>query len=342
MRRFFILILATSGEKCGKYNYTGNKSTTASGKTCQRWDVQKPHRLSESIEQKVRNLARRDHNYCRNPDEDPKGNWCYTIDPKTRYDYCQVPECEIPSKVSHCWKSGRNGYLGTKSTTKKGFTCQPWNNNYPHKPKYWPTPRNHNFCRNPVNDSKGPWCYTTDPRTRWDYCDIAPCDDQTVTTVPCDDADCVASGYNEFDFNDEDIYDYVIGTTTTTTRKTTTTKTIATTTTTTTTEIINVSAATDPGQIQVAVISGIIGIVMLSVTIGLLIRRKFCATPSDSSSSSRERARALSLQDDHASTAFIEGPERHRFFSSKIFFVENPMSKIFFVKNFFRRKNNFG
>ena len=36
--------------------------------------------------------------------------------------------------------------------------------------------RNHNFCRNPEGDSKGPWCYTTDPSVRWGYCHIPDCD----------------------------------------------------------------------------------------------------------------------------------------------------------------------
>ena len=35
----------------------------------------------------------------------------------------------------------------------------------------------------PDNDIKGPWCYTTDPRTRYDYCDITACQDQTTTTT---------------------------------------------------------------------------------------------------------------------------------------------------------------
>ena len=33
-----------------------------------------------------------------------------------------------------------------------------------------------NFCRNPDGEPKGPWCYTTDPDERWEYCDIPGCD----------------------------------------------------------------------------------------------------------------------------------------------------------------------
>lgn len=31
-----------------------------------------------------------------------------------------------------------------------------------------------NYCRNPDGD-KGPWCYTTDPSVRWEYCNLKRC-----------------------------------------------------------------------------------------------------------------------------------------------------------------------
>ena len=33
----------------------------------------------------------------------------------------------------------------------------------------------HNHCRNPVGDSKGVWCYTTDPDKRWEHCPVPKC-----------------------------------------------------------------------------------------------------------------------------------------------------------------------
>ena len=35
------------------------------------------------------------HSYCSNPDNDEFGVWCYTKDPKVRWEYCNVPKCDI-------------------------------------------------------------------------------------------------------------------------------------------------------------------------------------------------------------------------------------------------------
>lgn len=32
-----------------------------------------------------------------------------------------------------------------------------------------------NYCRNPDNQTLGPWCYTTDPMLPADLCDIHDC-----------------------------------------------------------------------------------------------------------------------------------------------------------------------
>ena len=48
-----------------------------------------------------------------------------------------------------------------------------------------------NYCRNPRGygthvNGDGPWCYTTDSSTRWEYCDVQLCPQiqGTCTTVP--------------------------------------------------------------------------------------------------------------------------------------------------------------
>ena len=39
----------------------------------------------------------------------------------------------------------------------------------------------HNYCRNPEGRGTKPWCYTTDPQVRWEYCDIPVCGFIAVT-----------------------------------------------------------------------------------------------------------------------------------------------------------------
>ena len=75
--------------------------------------------------------------------------------------------------------------MGTLSTTVNGRTCQAWASNTPHAPNsdsqndanYPDGSRTaaRNYCRNPDSSSLGPWCYTTDPNKRWEYCDIPFC-----------------------------------------------------------------------------------------------------------------------------------------------------------------------
>lgn len=43
-------------------------------------------------------------NYCRNPDGDQHGPWCYTTDPKTEFDYCAIKQCgkDSPPPITLC------------------------------------------------------------------------------------------------------------------------------------------------------------------------------------------------------------------------------------------------
>ncbi|VDI65272.1 Hypothetical predicted protein [Mytilus galloprovincialis] len=77
---------------------------------------------------------------------------------------------------------GKAFYNGTRSITASGITCQRWDSNSPHIPKQWPSGRgNKNYCRNPDEDDR-PWCYTSDPETRWEYCGIDLCELTTIRT----------------------------------------------------------------------------------------------------------------------------------------------------------------
>ncbi|XP_019621162.1 PREDICTED: plasminogen-like [Branchiostoma belcheri] len=75
-------------------------------------------------------------------------------------------------------------YRGNLSVTKSGRTCQRWDSNTPHfHHNYWPGTSGpgtdpdvaENYCRNPDSDGATLWCYTTDPKKRWEYCNNPAC-----------------------------------------------------------------------------------------------------------------------------------------------------------------------
>ena len=76
--------------------YAGTVSTTASGRTCQAWTSDSPHvpddhaSNDDNYPSGSRAAAK---NYCRNPDSDPAGLWCYTTDPNVEKETCDVPCC---------------------------------------------------------------------------------------------------------------------------------------------------------------------------------------------------------------------------------------------------------
>ncbi|XP_074653659.1 plasminogen-like [Tubulanus polymorphus] len=151
--------------------YRGTLNQVRSGKTCQAWNSRSPHKHDRYNMLSDRNTAA---NYCRNPDNTTGGPWCYTTDPALRWEYCDVkicPECKMTTM-------GRE-YRGTLNQVRSGKTCQAWNSRSPHKHDRYNmlSDRNTaaNYCRNPDNTTGGPWCYTTDPAVRWEYCDVKIC-----------------------------------------------------------------------------------------------------------------------------------------------------------------------
>ena len=73
------------------------------------------------------------------------------------------------------------GYRGDVNITRSGRSCQPWSSQCPNR--HWRFPEDvvdgqndSNMCRNPdASAPDGPWCYTTDPKIRWEYCNISRC-----------------------------------------------------------------------------------------------------------------------------------------------------------------------
>ncbi|GAB0095531.1 Tyrosine-protein kinase receptor [Sergentomyia squamirostris] len=90
-----------------------------------------------------------------------------------------------PIEITYDCRMG-NGrhYLGTVNVTQSGIPCQYWASQSPHThiqpPDVFPEVRNaDNFCRNAGGSEPYPWCYTSDPATRWSYCDIPLCPNST-------------------------------------------------------------------------------------------------------------------------------------------------------------------
>nr|XP_010793754.1 PREDICTED: plasminogen-like [Notothenia coriiceps] len=72
-------------------DYRGTKSKSKTGKICQRWEAKYPHRPNFTPDEQPR--ADLESNFCRNPDVDSGGPWCYTTDSNTRWESCDVPSC---------------------------------------------------------------------------------------------------------------------------------------------------------------------------------------------------------------------------------------------------------
>ncbi|XP_054542943.1 apolipoprotein(a) isoform X3 [Pan troglodytes] len=193
-------------------SYRGISSTTVTGRTCQSWSSMIPHWHQRTPENYPN--AGLTGNYCRNPDSG-KQPWCYTTDPCVRWEYCNLTQCSetesgvletptvvpVPSMEAHseaapteqtpvvrqCYHGNGQSYRGTFSTTVTGRTCQSWSSMTPHQ--HQRTPENYpndgltmNYCRNP-DANTGPWCFTTDPSVRWEYCNLTRCSDTEGTVV---------------------------------------------------------------------------------------------------------------------------------------------------------------
>ena len=74
----------------GGQDYRGHVNSTVNDKQCQKWTSQSPHRHTRTPEN-YPGAGLGPHNFCRNPD-DEMGLWCYTTDPDTRWEYCDVGE----------------------------------------------------------------------------------------------------------------------------------------------------------------------------------------------------------------------------------------------------------
>ncbi|XP_033758199.1 hepatocyte growth factor-like protein [Pecten maximus] len=103
---------------------------------------------------------------------------CTTFNDHDPVAYCPISRCGMLSTPASLSCSANDifdiknpQYEGMVSCTVKGVTCQRWDTNEPHQSTSLKDRSDlHNWCRQSADVR--PWCYTTDPETRWDYCPV--------------------------------------------------------------------------------------------------------------------------------------------------------------------------
>ena len=80
-------------------------SHTVSGKTCQTWAAQTPHKHTIGVfnEEFPEESVLKAKFYCRNPSNNPVSPWCYTADPNSRWEYCDVPGFTVGEVRTKLW-----------------------------------------------------------------------------------------------------------------------------------------------------------------------------------------------------------------------------------------------
>uniref|UniRef100_A0A8B9HFU6 Hepatocyte growth factor n=1 Tax=Astyanax mexicanus TaxID=7994 RepID=A0A8B9HFU6_ASTMX len=161
---------------CNGESYRGPMDHTESGRECQRWDLDEPHKHLFHPKRYPDNGLK--DNYCRNPDGRQRP-WCFTTDPDVPWEYCSIKQCgDNIETTTTCFCDNGAGYRGTVAVPREGLTCQRWDAQFPHSHSYMPQKYrckdlSENFCRNP-DGRDAPWCFTTDPNIPWAFCKNIP------------------------------------------------------------------------------------------------------------------------------------------------------------------------
>ena len=146
-------------------DYRGTIAKTETGKTCMRWDVQDPHSHSRTPANYPDSGL--ENNFCRNPDGEPRA-WCYTTDPESRFEFCDIPQC------------GSTGSTSSPTTTPPAPTPTPPESTpapTPTPPESTPAPSTVNLpdctCLDDQSDYRGTIAKTETGKTcmRWDVQD---------------------------------------------------------------------------------------------------------------------------------------------------------------------------
>ncbi|XP_006511702.2 hepatocyte growth factor-like protein isoform X1 [Mus musculus] len=152
-------------------SYRGTVARTAGGLPCQAWSRRFPndHKYTPTPKNGL------EENFCRNPDGDPRGPWCYTTNRSVRFQSCGIKTC----REAVCVLCNGEDYRGEVDVTESGRECQRWDLQHPHSHPFQPEKfldkdLKDNYCRNP-DGSERPWCYTTDPNVEREFCDLPSC-----------------------------------------------------------------------------------------------------------------------------------------------------------------------
>ncbi|XP_021354660.1 plasminogen-like [Mizuhopecten yessoensis] len=83
-------------------------------------------------------------------------------------------KANLSCSVKDCYNVTSLTYNGRVSCTEHGITCQRWDTNEPHS--HWILSGRsdlENWCQ--IGEEEKPWCYTTNPHFRWQYCPVEEC-----------------------------------------------------------------------------------------------------------------------------------------------------------------------
>ncbi|XP_053392820.1 apolipoprotein(a)-like isoform X2 [Mercenaria mercenaria] len=121
---------------------------------------------------------------------------------KAKIDYCPLELCQsngtwrsasLSCGSSECFNGTSEDYIGSRICTASGKICQrwdqqsPWSHPYIYKSMFPDKNATEasNYCRDPNGARGAPWCYTSDPSTEWEFCDIPDCSAVTVSQGLC-------------------------------------------------------------------------------------------------------------------------------------------------------------
>jgi len=132
--------------------FLGERNTTISGRSCQKWSQQFPHEHSFL-------RFRVNDGFCDRSSGDPCGF-------PFRDDSVSAPGSLVESG---CVDNGRFcAGMSSEELSSSMLYCSVCNKTLHFAARGI---GNHNFCRNPDADTYGSWCFTQDPLVRWEYCD---------------------------------------------------------------------------------------------------------------------------------------------------------------------------